>query len=69
MTIIDKIEKSLEKANAIQFFTTPNYEKEPPVTDLGNNHYVKSWLYVDGAPKIDPPFKLKKKTEFSKEEK
>lgn len=34
MTIIDKIEKSLEKANAIQFFTTPNYEKEPPVIVL-----------------------------------
>ena len=46
-----------------------DYEKEPPITNLGNNHYVKSWLYVDGAPKIDPPFKLKKKTEFSKEEK
>ena len=34
MTIIDKIEKYLEKANAIQFFTTPNYEKEPPVIVL-----------------------------------
>lgn len=46
-----------------------DYEKEPPLIDLGNDHFVKSWLYVDGAPKIDPPFKLKKKTESSKEEK
>jgi hypothetical protein len=34
MTIIDKIEKSLGSATAIQFFPTPNYEKEPPVIVL-----------------------------------
>ena len=46
-----------------------DYEKEPPLIDLGNDHFVKSWLYVDGAPKVDPPFKLTRKTESSKEEK
>ena len=38
-----------------------DYEEEPPLVDLGNNHFVKSWLYVEGAPKIDPPFRLKRK--------
>lgn len=30
-----------------------DYEKKPPMIDLGNEHYVKSWLYVDEAPKIE----------------
>lgn len=34
MTIIDKIEKSLGTATAIQFFPTPNYDREPPVIVL-----------------------------------
>jgi hypothetical protein len=34
MTIIDKIEKSLGGATAIQFFPTPDYNKEPPVIVL-----------------------------------
>lgn len=34
MTIIDKIEKSLGTATAIQFFPTPDYNKEPPVIVL-----------------------------------
>lgn len=33
-----------------------DYEKKPPMIDLGNGHYVKSWLYVEGAPKIKSPF-------------
>lgn len=27
-----------------------DYERKPPIIDLGNGHIVKSWLYVDGAP-------------------
>ncbi len=34
MTVIDKIEKSLGTATAIQFFPTPNYDREPPVIVL-----------------------------------
>ena len=33
-----------------------DYERKPPLIDLGNGHLVKSWLYVDGAPKIKSPF-------------
>jgi hypothetical protein len=34
MTVIDKIENSLGVATAIQFFPTPDYNKEPPVIVL-----------------------------------
>lgn len=34
MNVIDKIEKSLGVATAIQFFPTPDYNKEPPVIVL-----------------------------------
>lgn len=34
MTLIDKIEKSLGASTAIQFFPTPDYNKEPPVIVL-----------------------------------
>lgn len=34
MTVIDKIEESLGGATAIQFFPTPDYNKEPPVIVL-----------------------------------
>lgn len=27
-----------------------DYERKPPIIDLGNGHVGKSWLYVDGAP-------------------
>ena len=30
-----------------------DYQKKPPMIDLGNGHFVKSWLYVDGAPKVE----------------
>ena len=30
-----------------------DYERKPPMIDLGGGHFVKSWLYVDGAPKIE----------------
>ncbi len=33
-----------------------DYEKKPPMIDLGNGHFVKSWLYVEGAPKVKSPF-------------
>ena len=33
-----------------------DYERKPPMIDLGNGHLVKSWLYVDGAPKVESPF-------------
>ncbi|MFC2294638.1 MAG: ABC transporter ATP-binding protein [Leptotrichia hongkongensis] len=33
-----------------------DYERKPPLIDLGNGHFVKSWLYVNGAPKIKSPF-------------
>ena len=29
-----------------------DYEKKPPMIDLGNGHFVKSWLYVEGAPEV-----------------
>ena len=38
-----------------------DYEKKPPMIDLGNGHFVKSWLYVDGAPIIETPFGSNKK--------
>lgn len=34
MAIIDEIEKLLETATSIQFFSTPDYNKEPPVIVL-----------------------------------
>ena len=37
-----------------------DYEKKPPMIDLGNGHFVKSWLYVKGAPEIKSPFKKEK---------
>ena len=30
-----------------------DYERKPPMIDLGGGHFVKSWLYVKGAPKIE----------------
>ena len=30
-----------------------DYERKPPMIDLGDGHFVKSWLYVKGAPKIE----------------
>ena len=33
-----------------------DYERKPPMIDLGNGHLVKSCLYVDGAPKVESPF-------------
>lgn len=35
-----------------EFSMKIDYEKKPPLVDLGDGHYVKSWLYVDGAPKM-----------------
>ena len=29
-----------------------DYEKKPPLVDLGNGHFVRSWIYVDGAPEM-----------------
>jgi len=40
-----------------------DYEKKPPLIDFGNGHTVKSWLYVDGAPKIKSPFGNKNEEE------
>ena len=37
-----------------------DYERKPPMIDLGNGHFVKSWLYVEGAPKVKTPFENKK---------
>ena len=41
-----------------------DYERKPPMIDLGNGHFVKSWLYVDGAPKIKSPFESEKSDEL-----
>ena len=40
-----------------------DYERKPPMIDLGNGHLVKSWLYVDGAPKIKSPFESEESDE------
>ena len=40
-----------------------DYERKPPMIDLGNGHFVKSWLYVEGAPKVKSPFENKKEGE------
>ena len=40
-----------------------DYERKPPMIDLGNGHLVKSWLYVEGAPKIKSPFEQEKRKE------
>ena len=41
-----------------------DYERKPPMIDLGNGHFVKSWLYVDGAPKIKSPFESEESDEL-----
>lgn len=40
-----------------------DYERKPPMIDLGNEHFVKSWLYVDGAPVVESPFSKNKEEE------
>lgn len=40
-----------------------DYERKPPMIDLGNDHFVKSWLYVEGAPVVESPFGNNKKEE------
>lgn len=32
-----------------------DYERKPPMIDLGNDHFVKSWLYVENAPEVASP--------------
>ena len=44
-----------------------DYERKPPMIDLGNGHFVKSWLYVDGAPKIKSPFESEKSDKLRNE--
>ena len=44
-----------------------DYEENPPLVDLGNGHFVRSWLYVDGAPKIESPFSLEKEKKTNRE--
>ena len=44
-----------------------DYERKPPMIDLGNGHFVKSWLYVDGAPKIKSPFGSEESDELKNE--
>ena len=46
-----------------EFSMKIDYEKKPPLIDFGNGHTVKSWLYVDGAPKIKSPFGNKNEEE------
>ena len=38
-----------------------DYEKKPPLIELPNEHFVRSWHYVDGAPymKFLPDGKIK----------
>lgn len=33
-----------------EFAMKIDYERKPPLVDLGDGHFVKSWLYVKGAP-------------------
>ena len=40
-----------------------DYERKPPMIDLGNGHFVKSWLYVEGAPKVKSPFEQENSSE------
>lgn len=40
-----------------------DYERKPPMIDLGNGHFVKSWLYVEGAPKVKSPFERENSSE------
>lgn len=35
-----------------EFSLKIEYDRKPPMVSLPNNHYVKSWLYVDGAPDL-----------------
>ena len=44
-----------------------DYERKPPMIDLGNGHFVKSWLYVDDAPKIKSPFESEESDELQNE--
>ena len=42
-----------------------DYEKKPPMIDLGNGHFVKSWLYVEGAPEVKFSLDSKKEERVS----
>lgn len=35
-----------------EFAMKIEYEKKPPMVELENEHFVKSWIYVDGAPDL-----------------
>ena len=45
-----------------------DYEKKPPMIDLGNGHFVKSWLYVEGAPEVKFSLDSKKEESVSNNE-
>jgi oligopeptide transport system ATP-binding protein len=36
-------------------------EKEPPLYQVSDTHFVKSWLLHPSAPKVEPPEVVKKK--------
>ena len=38
-----------------------DYEKEPPMFKVNENHFVKSWLMAEGAPKIEVPEMIQKR--------
>lgn len=53
-----------------EFALKIEYEKKPPMIELPNNHFVKSWVYVDGAPdiKFNPDGSIKMTFDDGREE-
>lgn len=46
-----------------QYAMKIDYEKEPPIFKVNDDHYVKSWLMAPGAPNIPVPEVIQKRIE------
>lgn len=51
-----------------QFAMRIDYEKEPPMFKVNENHYAKTWLLAPGAPKVQVPAVIQKRIDrYTKE--
>ncbi|KAA9027557.1 ABC transporter ATP-binding protein [Niallia endozanthoxylica] len=44
-----------------QYALAIDFEEEPPLYQVSNTHFVKSWLLHPEAPKVDPPASVKRR--------
>lgn len=51
-----------------EFALQIDYEKEPPLFKISDTHYAATWLLHPKAPKITPPFMMKKAKQKKKEQ-